>query len=108
MKVITVNESTTELTLRDICERCLVNAEQVITLVEYGVVEPEGASYAEWRFSADSYLTIKKALRLQRDLSINEPGIALAIELLDKLKQANAEIDHLRQRLTRLHDDAGE
>mgnify|MGYP001114320439 CR=1 FL=1 len=38
---------------------------------------------------------ISRAIRLQRDLSVNLPGLALALELLD-------EIDHQRQQLASL------
>ena len=94
-------DSTAELTLREVCERCMVNAEHIIALVDYGVVEPRGGSYAEWRFSARSYLTLRKALRLQKDLALNESGVALAIELLEKLQTANEEVSYLRQRIAR-------
>ena len=94
-------ENLVELSLREVCERCNVHAERVIALVEYGVVEPMGESYAQWRFSARSYLTLRKALRLQRDLSINEPGVAMVIELLEQLRESREEVEHLSQRLAR-------
>ena len=90
-----------EFSLEDICERCLVNARQVISLVEYGVIEPSGKQVSEWRFTSSSYLRIRKALRIQQDLSINESGVALVIELLDRLESANREIEFLRKQLQR-------
>lgn len=96
-----IAESAVELTLRDVCERCAVSAEHIITLVDYGVVEPQGRSYAEWRFSARSYLQLRRALRLQRDLSINAAGVALAMELLEQLQQAREEVSYLRRRMQR-------
>lgn len=101
MKEVVVKHKTTEFSLTEVCERCYVNAETVIRLVDYGVVEPRGDAYAEWRFTSDSYLKIRKALRLQRDLALNESGVALVIELLDRLQSANEELNHLRQRVQR-------
>lgn len=106
MSELLTPEYTVELSLREVCERCAVTAEQVITLVDYGVVEPYGHSYAEWRFSARSYLQLRRALRLQRDLSINPAGVALALELLDQLQQARQEVSYLRQRMYRDDTDS--
>jgi chaperone modulatory protein CbpM len=47
---------------------------------------------AEWRFSGTALRRARTALRLQRDLEINLPGVALALELLE-------EIDKLRRTL---------
>ena len=105
MSELQLGDTLEELTLKEVCERCFVNAEQVIGLVEYGVVEPRGERYSEWRFSVTGYLRIRKALRLQRDLSINEAGVALAIDLLDQLKSANEEIAYLRRRMRALGED---
>ncbi|MCB1669326.1 MAG: chaperone modulator CbpM [Porticoccaceae bacterium] len=99
MKDIMIPDNADDLTLKEVCERCVVSAQKVITLVEYGVVEPEGGQFSEWRFSSASYLRLKKALRIQRDLEVNEPGVALAIDLLDRLEQAKQEIEHLEKRV---------
>lgn len=99
MKDFTVQQTSVTLTLQEVCERCYVEEEKIITLVEHGVVEPEGETYTQWRFTSTAYLRLKKALRLEKDLSINEPGLALAIELLDQLNEAQKEIAYLRKRV---------
>ncbi len=85
--------------LQEICDRCLADANTVIKLVECGVVEPEGRTATHWRFSANDYLRLRRALRLKRDLEINEPGIALVLEVLDELQAMRAELKRLRRRL---------
>ena len=69
-----------------------MDADWVIELVEHGVVEPVGVDRTQWRFASISVVRLAKAKRLQRDLSINPPGVALALDLLDQ-------IDDLRARL---------
>lgn len=101
MDEIIIDYQNVELSLADICERCFVDDQAVIRLVNLGVVAPQGAQYSEWRFSASGYLLIKKALRLQRDLALNDEGVALAMDLLERLQEANSEIEYLRQRLAR-------
>ena len=51
MKDIMIPDNADDLTLKEVCERCVVSAQKVITMVEYGVVEPEGGQFSEWRFS---------------------------------------------------------
>jgi len=91
-------------TLEELCSACHVEAEWIASLVEYGVVEPVGKTKVDWQFQSLSIVRIAKAKRLERDLSLNPPGIALALDLLD-------EIERLRSRLRQiegLEKEAGE
>lgn len=81
-----------ELRLNEVCEVCGASEELVIELVREGVVEPSGPDPAQWVFSGFAVTRIRTALRLHRDLEINLPGAALALELLD-------EIERLRRRI---------
>lgn len=74
------------LSLRELCHSCGVSAEQVLAMVEEGVVEPYGAEPRVWRFPGASIRRVQIALRLQRDLQVNLAGAALALELLDELE----------------------
>ncbi len=74
---------------------CRVSTKQVIELVEEGVLTPKEPESSEWYFD---YLAIKRlqtAIRLQQDLQLNLPGVALVLDLLAELRQ-------LRQRCRRL------
>jgi chaperone modulatory protein CbpM len=74
-----------EVTLADLTRTCRVHAEWVMELVEEGVIEPRGPGGPQWRFSATTVVRVQKAQRLQRDLGINLQGIALALQLLDRI-----------------------
>ncbi|PIQ13572.1 MAG: MerR family transcriptional regulator [Hydrogenophilales bacterium CG_4_10_14_3_um_filter_58_23] len=89
---ICILEEQIQLTLTDLCCACAVHTEQIIELVDVGVLEPLGGEPAQWRFGGASLHRARMALRLQRDLEINLAGAALALELLD-------EIESLRMRL---------
>jgi chaperone modulatory protein CbpM len=89
---VCILEEQTELTLSDLCEACAVHDEQIIALVEVGVLEPQGRDPGHWRFGGASLNRARRTLRLQRDLDIDLVGAALAVELLD-------EIESLRTRL---------
>lgn len=89
---ICILEEQTQLTLTDLCRACAVHDEQIIALVDVGVLEPQGREPGHWRFGGASLHRARMALRLQRDLEIDLAGAALAVELLD-------EIESLRTRL---------
>lgn len=86
-----------ELTLAELCRACRLPAEQLIELVEEGIVEPLGRNTSHWRFQGTSVRRVRCAVQLRRDLGVNWPGAALALELLE-------EIDSLRARLERCGD----
>lgn len=90
----TIVEEETALSLCELCRVCAVSAEDVIRLVEEGVIVPRGPEPRVWRFEAVCVRRVGRALRLRRDLGINLAGAALAVDLLE-------ELDHLRTRLRR-------
>ena len=84
-----------EMTLAQLCQACELSEAQIIELVEQGVIDPLGPEPAEWRFVSVSLRRVRITRNLQRDLGVNAPGAALALELLE-------EIEELRARLRRL------
>lgn len=86
-----------EYTLAELCLTCGVSAEWIVGLVDEGILEPVDFS-GQWRFSDIGMVRVRKVQRLQRDLGVNLPGAALALELLD-------EIEQLRRRLGRFEAD---
>jgi chaperone modulatory protein CbpM len=62
----------------------------IVTLVHEGVLEPEGGSPTEWRFAGATLQRARRAVRLVRDLEINPPGVALALQLLDEIGRLEA------------------
>lgn len=89
---ICILEEQTQLTLDDLCRACTVPTEQIIELVNVGVLDPLGREPTCWRFNGISLSRARVALRLQRDIGIDLIGAALALELLE-------EIELLRTRL---------
>jgi chaperone modulatory protein CbpM len=84
-----------EITLAQLCRACELSEAQIIELVEQGIIDPLGPEPAEWRFVSVSLRRVRITRNLQRDLGVNAPGAALALELLE-------EIEELRARLRRL------
>ena len=83
-----------DFSLAELCQCCTVQAETIIDMVEEGLLSPSGSSPADWRFSGTAQRHVEITLHLQRDLRVNLPGAALALELIE-------EIESLRNQLRR-------
>jgi chaperone modulatory protein CbpM len=90
-------EDTAVCTLHEVCISCDVNPDWVAALVEQGAIEVVGRSRQEWQFATLSVLRVAKAKRLERDLGLNLPGIALVLDLLDQLDATRAELRRLQE-----------
>jgi chaperone modulatory protein CbpM len=77
--------------LCELCSVCGVHAELVIEMVEEGVLQPRGGAPEEWRFTGTAVIRAQKALRMSRDLRVNWPGAALALDLLEELEALRRE-----------------
>ena len=86
-----------ELSLTQMCEACSVESEEVIKLVEEGVLEPLGSDRDRWRFPGISLQRARMALRLQQDLGVNVAGAALALDLLDELNKLRTDLKRYTQ-----------
>lgn len=94
----------TYLSFSEVCLQAGVAENVVVEIIEQGIVEPLGASPGEWLFSPAMLILTKKAVRLHRDLDVNWPGIALAIELLSEVEQLREQNRYLQSRLSRFVD----
>ena len=82
------------LTLVELCQACCADETHIHAWVLEGVLEPLGNSPQDWRFSGDSLRRAQLALRLSRDLDINPPGVALALDLLDRITALETRLQH--------------
>jgi len=85
-------EEETVITVHELCRHCSVKVEEVITLVQEGILDPADdlarAERAEtWQFHISSVRRVRTAVHLQRDLGVNLAGAALALELLDRIAE---------------------
>ncbi|MDX2504158.1 MAG: chaperone modulator CbpM [Gammaproteobacteria bacterium] len=76
------------ISLTEMCHCCMLTQEQVLTMVEHGIIEPMEfqVTRSHWQFTSVSVIRVQAAVRLQRDLGVNMAGAALALDLLDEIK----------------------
>ena len=80
------------LTTIELCRASHASESNIEMWVAEGVLQPIGASREEWRFSGRSLGRMRTAMRLARDLEINSPGVALALDLLDEIERLEARL----------------
>jgi chaperone modulatory protein CbpM len=94
----TIVEEEIPLTLVDLCHACSASEEHVIAWVYEGVLEPSGETPQDWRFTGQSLHRARLAWSFTRDLEVNLPGVALALDLLDKIAALEAALQRIRIR----------
>jgi len=70
-------------------------------LVDYGALAPTNPQEAEWTFSGDIVVTVQAAGRLRADLELDPQALALALTLINRIRELEAQIGNLRARLPR-------
>jgi chaperone modulatory protein CbpM len=92
-----VIEKSTSLTLDEFCHYTHTEREIVIEMVEHQLIEPEGDKPEEWRFDSFSLKRGRIAASFYHDLEINMPGIALALDLLEKIENLQQQLEILEK-----------
>ena len=72
-------------------------------LVDYGALAPNNPQAAPWTFSGDIVVTVQTAGRLRADLELDPQALALALTLLKRIHELEAQIGDLRAQLPHRH-----
>ena len=97
-----MSESSYYLTLTELTQSVRLSTDTVITIVDCGIVEPRGEQPQQWLFEPQMVQMIQRACRLQRDLELDWPAVALALELIEDLERLREENQRLRRQLAAL------
>ena len=87
-----VVEEEVELTTIELVRACRTTEQQVEVWVSEGVLQPSGDTREAWRFRGDSLARMRLATRLMHDLDINSAGVALALDLLDRIAELESRL----------------
>ncbi len=82
----------TEVTLDQVCGYCAVRREEIVLLVEEGILTPTAGPAPNWRFAGDSLRRAAKALRLRQELEIELGAVAIVLDLLEEIESLRAQI----------------
>jgi len=87
-----VVEEEVELTTIELVRACRTTEQQVEVWVSEGVLQPSGDTREAWRFRGDSLARMRLATRLMQDLEINAAGVALALDLLERIAELESRL----------------
>lgn len=82
-----IPEDENNITLVELCKLCNSTPEIIFAMINEGIFDSIGEKRNKWIFSFSEIDRIKKIQRLQRDLGLNLPGAALALQLLDEIRR---------------------
>ena len=88
-------EEEAEVSLAQLCQACGLSEEEIVKLVDEGIIDPVGHKTAAWRFHAVSLRRVRITCNLQQELGVNAPGAALALTLLEELEELRARLRRL-------------
>ncbi len=81
-----VIDETSPLTLQELCQALTAEQDFVVLLIEHEIVTPLGKQHDDWRFDSEALRRARLARDFYYDLEVNLNGIALALELLERIK----------------------
>jgi len=76
-----------EITVVELCRICAVDEKLVDELIAEGILEPVGELRKTTVLPYSAVRRTRTVIRMQRDLGVNLPGAAVALELIDRIHQ---------------------
>lgn len=90
-------ERSEPLSFTELCHAIALQDNLVIEMVEQHLIVPQGHSQEDWQFDDIALKRAKVAANFYHDLGMNLEGIALALDLLDKIEQLETQIRKLEK-----------
>lgn len=87
-----------QLTLEGLAACARVHPARIEYFVEYGLLEPIARTGTQWLFDTACLARLRMIERLRRDLGANLAGIAVILDLLDRLTTLQREVEQWRRR----------
>lgn len=88
-----------ELTLAELCDLSGLSESELRVLVDFGAIAPADPDAREWTFTSDRLIVARSASRLRKDFDLDPQGLALAVALLERVRDLEEQLRDLRARL---------
>lgn len=88
-----------EFSMAELAELSGLSSTELHELVEFGAVVPLRPEATPWVFGGHCLVTVRTAYRLRQSFDLEPHGIALAIALLQRVSDLEAQLQHVRARL---------
>ncbi len=84
-----------ECSLAELAERSCLPEELLRELVDYGVLSPSDHAASSLRFDSGALAAARTAARLRNDFELDVAGISMALALLRRIGELEAEVQRL-------------
>ena len=81
------------VTLEVLAERTGIHPRRIHTYIEFGLLEPAERREERLYFEAAAILRLRRIERLRRDLRVNLAGIAIILDMRDRLLQLQHDLE---------------
>jgi chaperone modulatory protein CbpM len=88
-----------EVSVTQLAELSGLSEAEIHELVDYGAIAPIDPDAVRRTFDAQCIVVARTACRLRDDFDLNTQGVALALTLLDRVHDLEAQLRDLRARL---------
>lgn len=85
------------LTFEEICRAVHADDELIIQLIEYHIIQPKGSSKKNWEFDDAALKRVRLARNFYYDLEVNLQGIALLIDMLERIEVLETGMEKFRR-----------
>lgn len=90
-----------DLSVTQLAELSGLSETEIHELADQGAIVPVDPDAVERTFDAQCIIVARTACRLRDDFDLNTQGVALALTLLDRVHELEAQLRELRARLPR-------
>jgi DNA-binding transcriptional MerR regulator len=98
-ELVVVREYPDQLTLSEVASLAGAHTETIRRYVEMGLVEPVSQVGAQMLFDAGALGRLKAIERLRRDLRASVSSLGVILDLVDRIRALQSEVEMLRSRL---------
>lgn len=88
------------LALVELVELSGLSEPELRELVEYGAIAPLDANATPWMFHYGTIAVARTAQRWRKDFELDAPGLSLALNLLDRIHELEAQLRDLHALLS--------
>jgi chaperone modulatory protein CbpM len=89
---------TQTFTLSEVLTLSGLAEDELRALVEFGVLRPADPQAAQWAFSGQCLLAMRRAARIRAGFELEPHGVALVMSLLEQIRALQGELQQLQAR----------
>jgi MerR family transcriptional regulator, heat shock protein HspR len=87
------------LTVEELAHAARLHPDLIESFIDFGLLEPVRRDGRRPLFDMDAVLRVRAIQRLRHDLGVNLSGVAVILDLTERLRRTQQELEWLRSRL---------